>query len=362
MQIVKSLFLVVTLLVSFTAISEIEIKGAAELIHTGFGQPSAKDRESLKDKAVNAALSRWASQQGSSFLKNYDQIREQVEKNLGDYVIQTSVLTESYDKESKRLNIVVRVTLDDIRLKNLVTDSSAVANTSANEKSLLTFIFVARRQDSVQSFDAKTFSRVDASVSEQGSEAEASSGNSAEYQSNTTKSEELTTGGSQTAKSEKIEYRVSSASEINIAMNEVFGNAGFEVVDAEFVEEETNGLLSIEKFRSDFGSGNDVSGATLRNAAKGAKMVELPYLAQGTLDVGLPTDDSATGLKRVSVTVTGKLINLQGRFPTNVASVGPVQFAGLGPTVTEAERNALKLAAESAAQELVNQLNSKSVR
>lgn len=362
MQIKKWGYALIALLWSCIALAETDIKGVAETVHDGWGKPSVEIKLDLRRKAENAALSRWASQQGSSFLKNFDLVRSEVESNLSDYVITSSVISEEFNKDTKRLNMVVKVTLDDTRLINFVNDSSAVANTSSAEKSLLTFIFVSRRQDSIQEFDAKVFKRQDASSASEGAETETSNGSAISFNSKTTTSNETTAGGSTTRKADKISYTVASASEINITMTEVFSAAGFEVVEAEYIEEETNGLLKVEDFKADFSSGDDISGSTQRNAAKGAKMIELPYLAVGTLDIGLAENDSSTGLKRVAVTVTGKMIGLSGRFPKTVAAVGPVLVAGIGPTSTEAEKNALRIASERAATELVNQLNSKSIK
>lgn len=356
------IFLLMLCVVCFSTKAEVDIKGSAHLIHKGWGSPSVKDKQILQDEAINAAVSRWASQKGSSFLKNYELVRSEIEENLDDYVISSSVLTEDYDKKSKRLNIVVKVTLDDTRLINMVNGESVVANSATDEKSLLTFIFVSRRSDSIQQFDEKVYKRSDTTNAEEGTENESGGASGIAYQSKTSTSQEVTSGGSRTLKADKTTYSVASAAEINIAMSEVFGSAGFEVVDAEFVEEETAGLLSVDAFKRDFSAGDDVSGATQRNAAKGARMIDLPYLAVGTLDIGMATVDSSTGLKRVAVTVTGKMLDLAGRFPKTVAAVGPVQIAGIGPTTVEAERNALKMAAEKAASELVNQLNSKSIK
>jgi len=352
----------VALMISANVFAEIDIKGSAELVYDGWGKPSAKEKQALRKSAENAALSRWASQQGASFLKNYDLVRAKVESNLTDYVITSSVITEEFDKETKRFGMVVKVTLDDTRLLNFVNDSSAVANTNSADKSLLTFIFVSRRQDSIQQFDAKVFKREDRSSAADGAETESNNGSDVSFNSKTSSSNEVTTGGSSTRKADKISYTVASAAEINATMTEIFSTAGFEVVEAEYVEEETAGLLKIDNFKADFSAGDDVSGATQRNAAKGAKMIDLPYLAVGTLDIGLADDDSSTGLKRVAVTVTGKMIGLSGRFPKTIAAVGPVQVAGVGPTATEAEKNALRVASERAATELVNQLNSKSIK
>jgi len=90
--------------------------------------------------------------------------------------------------------------------------------------------------------------------------------------------------------------------------------------------------------------------------------VNIPYLAVGTLDVGLTEKDPSTGLLRVSVTVNAKLLDVSDIIPNDVAVVGPVQYAGLGPTEMEAQTNALKLAAQSVSRELISQLNNQGIR
>jgi hypothetical protein len=78
--------------------------------------------------------------------------------------------------------------------------------------------------------------------------------------------------------------------------------------------------------------------------------------------VGLSDTDPVSGMKRVFVSTRAQVWTLEKRLPKNVASVGPVQFSGLGPDAQVATRNALNLAAEEAAKEIVAILNSKGIR
>ena len=94
----------------------------------------------------------------------------------------------------------------------------------------------------------------------------------------------------------------------------------------------------------------------------GLRNAKIPYLTLGTLDVGFANPDPATGLLRVPVIVNAKVLDLSDMIPDTVATVGPVQYAGLGPTEAEAQTNALKLAAQNAAKDLISQLNSAGVR
>jgi len=361
MSLIRFVSMVMVLLVSNITYAEVTSKGVGEVEYTGWKKPKAEEVRKAKELALQSALSRWASSQGGSFLKNFDMIRDRVESSLSEYVLSDTIVDEKTDSSAKVYRVVLKVVLDDVRIKNLVSDSSVVSNVSEDDRSYMTFVFVSRRQTSVQSFDQKVYKRVDSSNKVNGEEIEQASDAGVAYKSESNTSQIKTSGGSTAQKSDAISYDVASAEEINIAMSQVFSSSGYEIVEAEYLEEETEGLLSVDAFKQDYSVGNDISGKTRRNAAKGAKMVDVPYLAIGTLDIGIKERDSATGMVKVNVTVTGKMLSLKKRFPKTVASVGPVLYAGIGPNQTVAERNALKKASEAAANELVNQLNSKSV-
>jgi hypothetical protein len=59
------------------------------------------------------------------------------------------------------------------------------------------------------------------------------------------------------------------------------------------------------------------------------------------------------------VSVRSQLLDITGKLPRIIASVGPIQYAGLGPNQDVAKRNALNLAAVEVAKAISDQLNSK---
>jgi hypothetical protein len=239
-------------------------------------------------------------------------------------------------------------------------------------------VFVARQQRSATSFDDRVTVREDNSDREsttydekrKTSETERvrrtgiSTSDSIEESTDSTRdtSRVTTTGGKQVRQADEIEWTVTRASEINSVMTGTFANAGFEVVDAEYVEGESNGLLSVDAIRQDYSHGDDLAPLTMRNMVNGVKAAGIPYIAIGTLDVGMRGTDDVTGNKVVSVTVSGQVLDLSGRFPRKVSSVGPVQFSGMGRDESIARVNALTKAAESAGQQLMNELNAKGVK
>ena len=76
-----------------------------------------------------------------------------------------------------------------------------------------------------------------------------------------------------------------------------------------------------------------------------------------TFDVGTATVDPATGLPRVAVTVTARVLDLQGQFPREVASVPAVQYFAIGSDSSVAGTKALKDASLAASKDIVSRLN-----
>jgi hypothetical protein len=168
-------------------------------------------------------------------------------------------------------------------------------------------------------------------------------------------------GGSTEVKADQIQYTVTESAGINSTLTRIFGDAKYVVIESEMVAAETGGLMDLKAFKEDFANGTDIAAPTRSNAAKGCRNVGIRFLAIGNLDIGRNLEDSASGLTKVFVNVSGKVYDVSRRFPVTVATIGPVQYSGQGPTQPVAERNALLLAGEEAAQELVSQMRAKNL-
>ncbi|MCQ6261957.1 hypothetical protein MLD55_08420 [Alcanivorax sp. MM125-6] len=338
-----------------------QAKGMGEVRYDTWRLKDEQKAQALHDAKVNA-VERYVAQGGVSVGRNFSLVRDRVASSVDDYVLGYNLVSETHDKDAKRYGVVIRAELNASRLTQTLQDASAVGSASTAEKSYITFMFVARQQASVREYDDKRVTRQDTEAYVEGSDRQARSGTGIEYSSNEYRSDKSTTGGSTTRKADDVEYRVSTTEGINSTMTRVFSTGGFEVVDAAYLEAETGGLISLDALKEDYRTGNDISPETKRDAVQGARVVEVPYVAVGTLDVGLGDKDPVSGLARVFVTVSGKVLDVRGRFPKTVASVGPVQYAGTGPDNGVARNNALANAADEAAQALTAQLNARGVK
>lgn len=351
-------------------------KGMASITYSGKLKPA--DRQAAMKKATFAALQAHVSEASVAKTKVLADRRDEIMGKLDQLVLGSTVLSETDNKDMATYSIVVRADIDAALLRAELDGGSATAGAAPAARSLMAMVFVARMQDSVQSFEAREYRRVDAKANStssgsttmrttEGESIGASSIGTSDTISHSGKGREaftgtIETGGSSTQKADKIAWKVTTASEVNTAMTGVLSGAGYEVVEAEYVEPQSGGLLSVARIRKDFSQGNDLSADVLRSTTSGVTRAGIPLLAYGTLDVGIRDRDPASGLVRVTVTVTGKVLDVSGRFPRTVSSVGPVQFAGIGNTETVARTNALVMAAEKAAQTLVDELNVRAVR
>ena len=161
------------------------------------------------------------------------------------------------------------------------------------------------------------------------------------------------TEGSVEKTSEKIKYRSYIPEEIEAKVTEVLNKADFSVVPS------FEAGLNSESFKKDYITANNISDITKKAAVDKAKEKGLNYLAIGVLDVGREDVDAATGSKKVYVSFTGYVLDLKGKFSKRVASIGPVQYSGLGENPTVAKINALNNAATAASKDLVDQLRVK---
>lgn len=342
------------------------------------GRLGPEERQAALAEAKVAALETHVAESSRGLLQSFSQRRAEFVSNIDRYVLSATPLSEVEDRKAKTFSVVLRVELNQALLRADLEAGSAVGQLASAERSLVALLFMARRQASVQAFDDRVYQRADAkaalSVNERvdertregesiGASSIATSGSIEQNRSGVVESSvSTTTGGSTTRKADAVVWDVGNASEINTAMTGVLGSAGFEVVEAEYVEGESGGQLDIERIRRDFSTGSDLSPEVLRATVAGVRTAQIPLLAFGTMDVGMRDQDPVTGNTRVHVTVSGKVMDVSGRFPRTLASVGPVQFAGLGPDESVARTNALLLAGEKAAQQVVDALNARQVR
>lgn len=344
--------------------------------------PSGAKQKARQDAELKAVESYYA-EAGQSESANFDAIRSKILQEPGRYILDSVVISENDNSKDFQYNVVVRISLNVANLRNAVQSSSAVGQAAAAEKSALSFVFVSRQVDSTKRFDDRVFKRQDGSTSFASTQQDSNAVNERSSEGESIKRSQISTngssvrtvtqgvnvsekasitsetGGSTLSRASESTWRVMPSANLNQVFVAQFSQAGYDVIEAAMVDSSRFKVADIE---TDYKSGNDLQPQTLRAVAAGMKEAQIPYIALGTLDVGLAAKDPQTGLMRVSVTVNAKVVDVTKPIPRTRVAVGPVSYAGVGPTEDEARGSALRLAASSAAQELSSRMTTMGVR
>ena len=379
MQMIKSMVLglMLALGASQTMAQVQQARGKASVTYQG-QQASPEDRSRANMAAQLKAVEFYYAEAGQSEAENFDAVRDKIKADPDRFILESTTLAEEDDPGRKQLTVSVRVSLNVANLRNLVKSNSAVVKGGSAGRSPLAFIFVSRQVDSVKSFDDRVYKRVDesdkvranANVSEKTVEGESIRRNqigtntsvaskaSASYE----RSASVETGGSTTRRSAESTWRILPSANLAQVFASNFSKAGFKVSEAAMVEPYTGGHFKVAAVEADYKSGMDLQSSTLQSMVQGMRTAQIPFIALGTLDVGMADKDPATGLVRVGVTVNAKMLDIAQTIPDTIAAVGPVLYAGVGPTEDEARASALRLAANNAARDLTSQITNLGVR
>ena len=377
MQIIKTaiaIFVIVGVALS-TATADAAPPSAKGIVTVNYsGKLSASAKQDAMQKAKINALDRYINDfDDQPKERNYSLVRNQIIASIDSYVLSALVLSEQVDEKAHSYTLTIRADINDGKLENAMKDSSAMANTANGEKSLIIFVFVARQQKSVQSFDDKKYKRADiqhgvtvnenvnrdTTESEKVGKSKVVTGDSgkATYNAEHDATVSATTGGSIVKRADLVEWDIAQTADINTVTAGVMTNAGYDVVDTDNLDP-----ALMQAIRKDYSGSNDLSPATTQSLIAAAKSLDIPYIAVGTLDVGVRDIDPANGRIRVYVKVNERVLTARGRLFKTAAAVGPVDFQGEGPSEDIARTDALKTAARAAAEQLMNSLNAKGVQ
>ena len=332
--------LCLALLSLFAHAQVVQVKGVGTVSYAGVLAPEAKEKAYVK--AQVAAVERYYAESGESESQNFEAIQDKVAENLEKFILSTAVLNEQDQTSFHKYSVSVRVELNVAKLRNTLRSSFAVSQTSNAAKSRMVYIFVGREADSVRSYDARVFQRVDVGAKEKPSSL----------------SVQVETGGSTTRKGNETSYKLLPMSNFLTSITSVFSQAGFKVQDPAY----TIGDKDFASLNKDFSSGKDITAQTMRSVVATLRKEQIPLLIIATMDVGVPNQDSASGLPRVGVTVTARVLDVSNGSPVEVVSVPAVQYFGTGPDNEQAAIKSLKDGSVSAARELVSRLNTAGIR
>ena len=327
---------------------------------------NTEDIDATVDLAVRSA---WDDFVASCF--EGGQLQEYLNKKdsvLGDInkFISIDQTSEKINKKDKLVEVEVLVTINKKLIDGLFTQASSA---SAGGGSLLVTIFAARQasfvKDSQTTILDPNVTKRNESKDLQTSESVADQDDTSVVESSQTVSKSQTrssgvtvTGGNETTAVER-DFVVVSSADIETKTSEVLSINGFEPIGYTDLVNECGGAEP-EVVEAELALNGKMLRETRKAVLISARDCGIELFATGTIDISIPKKSSVEGYS-VIVSVSGIVEDITSRFPKKVAVIGPIQANAAAPTDQAAIREALKIAAEAAANEIVSRLNAKGI-
>jgi hypothetical protein len=321
--------------------AELEFKGKGTFDGKLCNKLKDKERKPTIEKAKKNAWNSFTATFNQARMNQYKKIENEFTDKLDNFITEVSVLDSSSNTDLNTCDILVRIKINEVAVNSKLSEKSAIGSVESGEGSTISFIFVGRQITSSKSFDEK---RVNIKSVEE-----------------TKTTYKATTGGSTERKSAIEKYDVIATTDFDSALNTVLTDGGFEV--SEYADVFSNcGGESLANIKSEFSKSDEISPASRKKAIDAAKKCDVRYFSIGFMNVSVPDKDPVSGNERVFVSVNGRVDDIAKKLPKRVASVGPIQYSGLGPDQNTARRNALQKAATEAGKIIVDQLNAKGLK
>lgn len=342
----------------------VEVKGSVTVPYNKGFFSSGPDDKAYQSAIKDAKLAAWniyTSKFNDAKMKLYLNSKEEMLKQLDQFVQNVTIIDKTADKDSRTINMVIRAIINETAVDAALGASSSASKQGTGKGSQFVFLFLSRQASMTKVYDDKKISvKIDESASGVG-EKSSDTDTASAVATKTQNSSKTTTGGSIERKKSKTTYEVVSSQDVDSAMGGVLSTGGFEVISYDDVVANCGGTDRAQ-IAKEFSESDDMSTETRKSVINASRDCEVSLFATGTMDVGVQDTDPVSGNKRVFVSVRGQVWNVENKLPRKVASVGPVQFSGLGPDEDVAKRNALIQAAKEAGKIIVDQLNVKNIK
>ena len=329
-------------------------------------KPKDEDIAAAHDQAVqNAWQSYVGSCMGAGRMQQYLAQQNDILRNLDSYLLNKQVAHE-VDKKAKTIMAEALLLVNQPLIDGMFTSTSGGGD---GDGAYMVWIFAAKQAVYTKESDVTTY---DADVSKQSSSKSLKSEETVLAEDDTTTVEttlkeqksKSSSGGETTQRGAERtavirDFDLVPTLQFNTQFSEIMSLNNYEPTDYLDVLDSCGGE-DLEVIEEELAFDGRMSRETRRAVITAVRDCEVQYLAIGTIEVNQPKVSVVDGYT-VSVSITGEVLDVSRRLPKKVAAIGPVLGQAGGDEDNTAVTNALKIAGDLAAQEIVSRLNAKGV-
>ena len=329
-------------------------------------KPKDEDISAAQTQAVqNAWQSYVGSCMGAGRMQQYLARQDDILRNLDKYLISKQV-AHQFDKKSKTITAEALLTINQPVIDGMFTSTSGGGD---GDGAYMVWIFAAKQAGFTKESDVTTY---DADVSKQSSSKSLNSQETVLAEDDTTtvestlaetKSKSSSSGATTQQGAERTavvrEFDLVPTIDFNIKFSEIMSLNNYEPTEYLDVLDACGGE-ELEVVEEELAFDGRMSRETRRAVVTALRDCEVTYLAIGTIEVNQPKVSAVEGYT-VTVSITGEVLDVSRRLPKKVAAIGPVLGQAGGDEDNIAVKNALLIAGDLAAKEIVSRLNAKGV-
>ncbi len=280
------------------------------------------------------------------------------------YLENVTIRSKQFDKKTKTLTLAAQGDINDGRITQLI-DAAAAPVGDKGDKNPIVFIFVARRQQEVESKPAKVTTASQEMSSAQKDASEQSRSGQSTVTTGEKSSRAVSSISTVTRTTDRVVYVLEDNAKAGIdrTMSKVFVDRGFDVVPASDLVDPSKSEFDPDKLQKDFENSSQFTQEHQRMATRVCREAGAPMLAYGTLTICVKAIDPVNSRNTiVNVIVDAVVMDCRKTLSVKVGSIGALQVNGVGADQTEAETAALDIAATKAASVLADQLRNRGIR
>lgn len=325
------------------------------------------DIQLAKDMAVQVAWDEYiATCFDAGRMQEYLSKKNNILGSINNYITVRN-LSHKVNKKDKKIEAEALISVKKNLIEGLFTQASGAAS---GDGALMVWVFAARQASFVKDGTSKKFdpniTKKAESKSLDTSESVVADDGTTIAQSNLTesksqtKSSGVTVAGGNEQTSIEREYVVISSADIDTKISSVLSLNNFEPIAYEDLVNECGGEEP-KYVQDELAANGKMERITRKAVFAAARECEIELFAIGTIDVSIPKKSNVEGYN-VTVSINGEVLDVRKRLPKKVAAIGPVQAQAGGADDQVAIRNALSLAGEATAKEIVSRLNAKGIK
>ena len=332
-------------------------------------KPTDESRKKMLPLARMEVWKTYIARQDSALIDIAEKNKETINKRMEDIVTSLEFVDEQIDKNSKRMKITVRATVNDNILNGIIAGASGEVATG--QGSPFGFLIIPRLQSEATTFDATVKKKASSTAqikeeklsAEQVKETDDGSSERNVDGTKVTTTASAKTSGSVKRKAQEAKWVLGDAKDVDASISKYLTEAGFEPSPYANIRSKCK-TVKTDEARSDVLSSpsSELSDEVKEAVLDAGEKCKLMLFAIGTLDIDSIESDKNSGGIRARASVNIQVIDLRNDNRPILASVGPVFYYGAGPQEDGAKAEALKLAAKEASTSIVNQLRNKKIK